>query len=129
MLILLILLLLVPPMISVLLYERFRGCALPNQKRVILLLIFAFLINMIEYAAIWLRGWTYISWTLDGASSMTGVSFVLKYMALSLASAVIIPYVICLIRSKPAPAADDTEDGAENNTDISEEDSEDIVPQ
>ena len=98
MLILLILLMLVPAMISVLLYERFKGYELPNQKRVVLLLVFAFLINMVGYAALWLRGWEYHSWTLDSESTLTRIPFVIKYMALSLASAVILPFVLSLVR-------------------------------
>ena len=98
MLILLILMLLVPALISVLLYERFRDYELSNQKRILLLLVFSFLINMIVYAALWLRGWDYVSWTLNSASAMTGVSFCLKYMALSLVSAVIIPLLMNLVK-------------------------------
>jgi hypothetical protein len=98
MLILLILLMLVPAMISVLLFERFRGYELTTQKRVILLLIFAFFINMVGYAALWLRGWEYHSWTLDGDSTMTSIPFVIKYMAISLVSAVVIAFVLSLVR-------------------------------
>ena len=98
MIILMILLLLVPALISIILYERFIGHALSDRKRAVLLLIFAFLINMLVYAAIWLRGWDYVSWTLDSASELTHTSFVFKYMALSLVFAVIIPYVLSLVK-------------------------------
>ena len=98
MLILVILLLLVPAMVSVLLFERFKGCELTNQKRVIMLLIFAYLINMIGYAVLWLRGWEYQSWTLDGESTITGVSFVVKYMAITSVAAVVVPFVLSLVR-------------------------------
>lgn len=98
MIILMILLLLVPGLISVLLYERFKGYTLSHYKRAVLLLIFAFLINMGVYAAIWIRGWEYVSWTLDSASVMSGVSFCLKYMALSLVYAVVIPFVLSLVK-------------------------------
>ena len=98
MLFMLLLLFLVPPMISVFLYERFKGYKLSHYKRGALFLIFAYFINMISYAAIWLRGWDYISWTLDGASSITGVSFCLKYMALSLMFAAIMPFLLSLVR-------------------------------
>ena len=98
MLILLILLMLVPALISVLLYERFKGYELSTKNRVILLLIFAYLINMVGYATLWLRGWDYQSWTLDGTSTMTHVPFVLKYMAVSLVSAVALPFVLSLVR-------------------------------
>ena len=100
MLILLILLLLVPAIISVFLYERFRGKELSIQNRVILFLILAFLINMIGYAALWFRGQEHVSWALSGTSTMTSVSFCIKYMALSLVSAVIIPFVLYFIRKE-----------------------------
>ena len=98
MIILLILIMLVPALISVLLYERFKGYELSTQKRILLLFIFAYLINMIGYAALWARGWTYQSWTLDSSSTMTGVSFCLKYMAISLVSAVALPYILSVVR-------------------------------
>ena len=128
MLIMLILLLLVPALISVLLYEKFRGYELSIQKRIALLLIFAYFINMIGYAAILIRGWEFISWALDGMSTMTSVSFCLKYMALALVSAVIVPFVFNLIkvdkRNKPDPAPPDEKvftagsKDAENEMDI-----------
>jgi hypothetical protein len=85
-------------MISVLLFEKFKGYELPNLKRVILLLIFAFFINLVGYVALWLRGWEYHSWTLDGASTMTSIPFVVKYMAISLAVAVVLPFVLSLVK-------------------------------
>jgi len=98
MLILQILLLLVPALISVLLYERFKGCELTLLKRVELLLVFAFLINMVGYAALWVRGRPDLSWTLDSASGMTDISFVLKYMAVSLVTAVALAFILSLVR-------------------------------
>ena len=97
MLVMIILLLLSPALISLLLYERFKAQTHSNLKRVALLFVFAFLINMIAYAAIWLRGWDYISWSLNSSSTMTMVSFCLKYMAISLLFAIIIPFVLSLI--------------------------------
>ena len=98
MLILLILLLLAPSLISVLLYERFKGYELPILKRIALWIVFAFLVNMIVYAAIWLRGWESISWGLDNGSDLYNVAFCLKYMVLSLVAAVIIPFVLSLVK-------------------------------
>ena len=118
MLILLIILLIVPPMLSVILYERFRGYTLPDRKRLALGLIFAFLINMIAYAFMWWRGWEYHSWALGDASSMTHISFVVKYMAITLVSAIIIPYIICLVRSKSSAKPDEPD----VDPDISEQD-------
>ena len=98
MIILLVLLLLVPAALSVLLYEQFIGYELSYYKRITLHLIIAYLINMISYTVIWLRGWTQISWTLDISSVLLNVSFCIKYMSLSLVSAVIIPFVLRYIK-------------------------------
>ena len=98
MLILLVIMLLAPALISVLLFERFKGYELTAQKRIALLLIFAFLINMLGYAVLWLRGITSIFWTLDKTSTMTEVAFCLKYMALSLVFAAVLPFVLSLVR-------------------------------
>jgi len=99
MLILLVLMLLAPALLSVLLFEQFKGTKLPCFERASLLLVFSSLINMLSYAALWLRGWSTISWTLDGASSMTNVSFCLKYMALSLVFAVALAFVCSLVKA------------------------------
>jgi hypothetical protein len=105
-------------MVSVVLYERFRGHALPNPKRVVLFLVFAFFITMIGYVALWLRGWEYQDWTLDRYSTMAGVSFVVKYMAISIVSAIMLPYAACLvIRGKVLVSADNKEDNEEESDD------------
>ena len=98
MLIQLLLLLLVPAVLSVYLYEWFKGEKLSVENRIVLYVVSAFLINMFVYAAIWLRGHTSIVWSLSGFSSLTSVSFCLKYMALSLLFAVVIPYALSLIK-------------------------------
>jgi ABC-type multidrug transport system fused ATPase/permease subunit len=89
---------LIPALISVLLYERFRGYLLSMQKRLMLLLVFAFLINMTGYVAFWLRGWEYISWSLGSESTVTSVSFIVYYMVISLVVAVVFPFILSLIR-------------------------------
>ena len=98
MIILLVLILLAPALISVMLFEKFKGCELSIYKRIALFVIFAYLINMTVYASIWLRGWENISWALDSGSDLYNVAFCLKYMALSLVSAVIIPFVLSLVK-------------------------------
>ena len=98
MVILLILVFLVPSLISVHLYERFTKHILSLFNRISLLLIFAFLINMGVYAAIWLRGWEYIIWTFDGTSQLASVSFILKYMVLSLLYSVALPFMLSLVK-------------------------------
>lgn len=97
MLIQMVLMLLAPAVLSVYLYERFKGYDLTTEKRIALLLIFALIINTIVYAAIWLRGWESISWTFDSTSELRSVSFCLKYMALSLVFAVALPFAASLI--------------------------------
>ena len=98
MIILAVILLLVPALISVLLFEKFKGYVLDLPKRIMLMFIFAFLINMTGYAFFIVRGWEYISFSLDGASSMTDVSFVLQYMVFSTISAVVLAYILSLVR-------------------------------
>lgn len=98
MLIQMIIMLLAPAVLSVYLYERFKGYNLTTEKRIALMMIFALIINMIVYAAIWLRGWERISWTFDSSSELRSVSFCLKYMALSIAFAVILPFAASLIK-------------------------------
>ena len=99
MLILLVLILLAPAVISVFLYGKFKRCKFSNYECIALLIIFAFLINAGVYAAVWLRGWSSLIWTLDSVSSMTSVSFCLKYMALSLVFAVAIPFFVSLVKA------------------------------
>ena len=98
MLIQLILMLIAPAVLSVYLFELFKGERLLAEYRIALLVIFTFLINMIVYVAIWLRGWETISWSFGRDTSLTSVSFCLKYMALSLLFAVVIPYALSLVK-------------------------------
>jgi len=112
---LLILIWVVPPMIAVLFYERLRGCALSYFMRVVAGLIFAFFITMIGYAALWLYGIDQLVWTLDVSSVMAGVSFVVKYMAISIVAALILPFFGSLLQSKPATSKDDVEDGKDGD--------------
>ena len=98
MLIMLVLILLAPALISVALYEQFKGNKLQLVERVALALIFAFVINMGVYAAVWLRGWNFVDWTLYGSPQLTNVQFSLKYMALSLVFAVVLPFVFGLVK-------------------------------
>jgi len=98
MVILLVLMLLAPAIISVLLFERFKGTALSLQNRIAWFFVFAFLINMTVFMAIWLRGREQINLTLDNSSDLIQVAFCVKYMALSLLAAVAIPFAINLIK-------------------------------
>ena len=92
----------VPPLISVILYERLRGYKLPNSKRAALYLIFAFIITVAGITALWVLGWGYQVWIPDTYGVMTGLTYILAYAAVSLASAVVIPHAICLLRKKAA---------------------------
>ena len=98
MIILAFLLIFVPALISVLLYERFKGYDLTIQKRLMLLLIFAFLINMVWFAITWARGWEFQSWASDSESSLTSTVFVLQHKAISLVSGVVLAYILSLVK-------------------------------
>jgi hypothetical protein len=93
-----ILLLLAPAFISVFLFEKFKGFLYPMFYRIVLLFAFALLINMGVYFAIWLWGLTDIAWTLDHTSSLTSVSFCLRYMALALLFSCVLPFILSLVR-------------------------------
>ena len=93
-----ILMLIAPAALSLFLFERFKGHKLSIDKRIGMLMVFALVINMIVYAAIWLRGWDYVAWTLDDRSVLTSVPFCLKYIALSLVFAVAIPFALSLVK-------------------------------
>jgi len=90
--------LLAPALISVALFEQFRGHKLQIVERAALAIIFAFLINLGVYTAIWLRGWNFVDWTLIGSPQLTNVQFSIKYMALSLVFSVALSFVLSLIR-------------------------------
>ena len=98
MLFLSIIMIFAPGFISVLVFEQMKGCEFSNFKRVAMYFMFAFLINTAAYAAIWIRGWEQISWDSDGVSDLYNVSFCLKYMALSLVAAVVIPTILGLVK-------------------------------
>lgn len=98
MLILLLLVMLAPAMLSVVLYERFKGVVLSVLNRIIAIFIFAFIINLISYSFVWLRGWEHISWALNGTSTLLSVPFCVKYMAVSLVAAVIIAFILNLVQ-------------------------------
>ena len=123
MLIILIIIQIVPPMISVILYERFRGYTLSDRKRLALFMIFTFFINMIGYSAAWLRGLGSLDWSLGVNSTMKSTSFMLKFMALSLVSAIMLPYAVCILRLKTKPGTEKTD----NSEDAAEQDSEDFI--
>jgi hypothetical protein len=103
MVIIMVLMLTVPALISMLLFERFKGYELTLLKRVSLFLIFAFLINMVGYAAFLMRGWDYINMTAGNESVMANTSFVVIYMGITLVSAVAIPFVLSLVRISKRP--------------------------
>jgi quinol-cytochrome oxidoreductase complex cytochrome b subunit len=101
---------LVPALISVLLYERFKGYVLSTQKRFTLMFIFAFLINLVWFALTWARGWAFQSWASDGGSSWTSTIFVLQYMVISLVSAVVLAFILSLVRVSKRNSKEESED-------------------
>lgn len=96
--ILAVLILLVPAVIGVLCYERFKGYLLIWRKRVELFLIFAFLINMSVYGVMWLRGWGGLDWSFNSESTMVMTSVVFQYMVMALVASVALAYVLSLVR-------------------------------
>ncbi|MDR2598674.1 MAG: hypothetical protein LBC73_00165 [Oscillospiraceae bacterium] len=112
-----ILLLLVPALIALLLFERFKGYSYSLMKRLALLSIFAFLINMFVYAIIWIRGWHYFDWSGLPETSLTGTFVVLQYMVMSLVVAVGLAYVLSLVRIKKREENDETPTEDDINTD------------
>ena len=98
MFIILVLLLVAPAFVSVFLFEKFKKFLYPMFYRIALLFIFALLINMGVFFAIWLWGWTDIVWTLDHTSHLTNVSFCLRYMALALLFSCVLPFILSLVR-------------------------------
>ena len=98
MVILLVLILLAPAIISVFLYERFKNEKFSGADRVMYFGVFAFIINMFAYVALWIRGHEHIAWTLGRASVLSSVSFCMKYMVLSLLFAIIVPYALSLVK-------------------------------
>jgi len=83
-----------PALISVLLYERFRGYELPIKKRVILFCVFVILINIAAYCLLRLGGWTYAiyNWV-----RMTNLSFIFSYTASSLISSVVFAFTLSFL--------------------------------
>jgi len=62
------------------------------------MVVLAFLINMILFAVIWVRGWDYQSELFEGWISLLDVSFLFKYMAISLVTAVVFAYLLSLVK-------------------------------
>lgn len=98
MIIIIALMVLVPALMAVLFYERFKGYELILRKRIELFLIFAFIINMLGYIVLWLRGWTYVVWTADIEVGALTASFVVQYMAISSVTAIVMAYMLSLVR-------------------------------
>jgi len=92
----------VPPLISVILYERLRGYKLSNKKRIALYLIFAFFITLAGVVTLWVLGWGYQVWIPSTEGVMTGLTYILAYAAVALGTAIVLPHAICLLRSRAA---------------------------
>gem|GEM_PF-2230533 len=112
MLIIVVLTLLVPALIGVLFYERFKGYVLIWRKRIELLLVFAFMINLTAYATFWARGWPMLSWGTNDNSSAILIPVVVQYMAIALVTAVILAFVASLVRIRAlgTPAEEEAAD-------------------
>ncbi|MDR2590279.1 MAG: hypothetical protein LBC71_04745 [Oscillospiraceae bacterium] len=111
-----VLLLLVPALVSILLFERFRGYEFTLIKRIIALPIFAFLVNMAVYAVLFVRGWAFFSWSGGADSSLTNTSAVLQYMIMALAIGVVLAYILSMVKiSKKEDKPNEDEENNENN--------------
>jgi len=92
----LLLVLVVPQMISVFLYERIRGVKLSNPKRVLLLIVFSLAIALFGYISFWvLREQAYHGWVLSGLSSAQGL---LSRGLVLLTAAVLLPIAVHFYR-------------------------------
>lgn len=107
--IMVILVLLVPALIGVLFYERFKGVELSWSKRGMLFAIFAFLINFFGYVVLWLRGFERVTWFADEFFAMMFVSFTVQYMGIALVTSIVLAYVLSLVRIDKS-RADKTEE-------------------
>lgn len=107
------LMLLVPALIGLLCYEKFRGIEFGIKRRVEFYLIFAFFVNLAGYAILWLRGWDKIEWSLGNNSSALLTGVVTQYMLITLVAAVVLAYVLSLVRVGKSKASEQ-EDTADN---------------
>jgi len=87
-----------PALLSVLLYEQLKKHKFTIINRVALLMVFAFFITMIVYVVFWLRGWENIGWAMEVISTMGGLLFVLLYMAISMAVAAVLAFLLSLVK-------------------------------
>lgn len=110
MIIIIAIIVLVPALMAVLFYERFKGCELILRKRLELFAVFAFIINLIGYVILWLRGWTHVIWaaTVDGGA-LTAL-FVVQYMVISSVAAVVMAYILALVRVEKIERSADSEE-------------------
>jgi len=106
----------VPPLISVILYERLRGYKMPFSKRAALYLIFAFFITVAGITTLWIFGWGYQVWIPDAQGIMTGLTYILVYASVSLAVAIVLPHSICLVRAKATEEEESIEGGSLTNS-------------
>lgn len=124
MIIIIALIVLVPALIGVLFYERFKGYELILRKRVELFFVFAFIINLAGYVILWLRNWTYVVWTAEVGVGALTASFVVQYMVISAVVAVVMAYGLTLVRvekRKSPSAAEDETLTAEDETSAAED--------
>ena len=103
----------VPPLMSVLIYERLRGRTQKVQKRVARFLFFMISTIIAGYVVMWLRGWVYHEWLVLELESAIGI---LKIMIIPFVSAAVVPFVIYLIKDKDLP----NEEGKSNKDNLHE---------
>jgi hypothetical protein len=96
MLIWLILLLVAPGIFAALYFEHIMEQKNSLLKQTTIGISFAFFINLFTTTIIWLRGYENIYWSLDDNSILLSVSFCVKYMVISTAFAVLLPWVVAM---------------------------------
>jgi hypothetical protein len=99
MIIWLVLMLIAPGMFAMLFYEYITGKKNGPVGQIIISVCFMFFINMLTLTAVWLRGNERIIWTADAASVISSVSFSIRYMALAVFFAFLLPWVVALFHS------------------------------
>ncbi|MCL2079036.1 MAG: hypothetical protein FWH17_04235 [Oscillospiraceae bacterium] len=108
---------LAPALIAVLFYERFKGYELILRKRIELLIVFAFLIIAVAHAIFWARGWEFADWTLTGNSSLNTIAFIAQYMLITLVAAIVLAYVLSLVKVSGISRIGSSDDEADGEAD------------
>ena len=89
---LLFIVLFAPACIATLLYERLRPGNRSVFRWIVMMICFAFFVNLLVYIADWFRGQTSIRWSV--ADNLSNVPFIIKYMGIALVWAILLPLIL-----------------------------------